>query len=265
MKGIKLGNKVMPYWALWLFLFIIIFPFKDASIQDSVVPKKDSIVKAETSSITLKKDLVKSNNNEFLVTRVIDGDTIEIETGETVRYIGMNTPETVHPTKPVECFGKEASAKNKELVAGKKVRLVSDVSERDKYGRLLRYVYIGDSFINLELVKEGYAYASAFPPDVKFSDVFLNAQRYAIENKLGLWGSCEDVGEVNASKDAPEKDSGACDIKGNVSKSGEKIYHVKGCDYYDETKIDESKGERWFCSEREALDAGWRKALNCNS
>src|SRR3990167_2746686 len=75
-----------------------------------------------------------------IVTRVIDGDTIQVETSETVRYIGINTPETVHPDKPVECFGQQAANKNKELVLGKSVTLEKDVSETDRYGRLLRVV-----------------------------------------------------------------------------------------------------------------------------
>src|SRR3990172_7201954 len=76
------------------------------------------------------------------VTRVIDGDTIELGDGRRVRYIGIDTPETVDPRKPVECFGKEAAAKNRELVDGKMVEMEKDASETDKYGRLLRYIYV---------------------------------------------------------------------------------------------------------------------------
>lgn len=124
------------------------------------------------------------------VTRVIDGDTIEITGGIKVRYIGINTPETVAPRKAVECFGKAASDKNKELVLGKEVRLEKDVSETDKYGRLLRYVYVGDIFVNDTLVKDGYARSSTYPPDVKYQDMFLQSEKYARENNLGLWGEC---------------------------------------------------------------------------
>lgn len=127
------------------------------------------------------------------VARVIDGDTIKLESGETVRYIGIDTPETVDPRRPVGCFGKEASAKNKELVLGKEVRLVKDISETDKYQRLLRYVYAGDIFVNEYLVREGYARASSYPPDVKYQDLFRDAEREAREAKRGLWadGVCE--------------------------------------------------------------------------
>ena len=131
-------------------------------------------------------------SDTYLVVRVIDGDTIEIEGGKKVRYIGIDTPETVDPRKPVQCFGVEASNKNKELVSGKRVRLEKDVSETDQYGRLLRYVYVGDTFVNLELVKQGYAYASSYPPDVKYQSQFTDAQRVAKEQNKGLWGSCQE-------------------------------------------------------------------------
>lgn len=124
------------------------------------------------------------------VTRVVDGDTVEITGGIRVRYIGMNAPESVASGKPVGCFGKEASDKNKELVQGKEVRLEKDVSETDKYGRLLRYVYVGDVFVNDELVREGYARVSTYPPDVKYQNQFLESEKYARENNLGLWGKC---------------------------------------------------------------------------
>ena len=128
----------------------------------------------------------------FLVTKVIDGDTIEIEGGKRVRYIGIDTPETVDPNRPTGCYGKEASNKNSELVLNKKVRLVKDVSDTDRYGRFLRYVYIDDTFVNDYLVKEGYAKASTYAPDVKFSEQFAASEREARENKRGLWGSaCE--------------------------------------------------------------------------
>src|SRR3989344_5448521 len=101
------------------------------------------------------------------VVSVVDGDTIKIEGGEIVRYIGVDTPETVDPRRPIECFGKEASGKNKQLVQGKVVELEKDVSERDRYGRLLRYIWIGDTMVNEVLVREGFARVATFPPDVK--------------------------------------------------------------------------------------------------
>lgn len=134
---------------------------------------------------------VSENNTSAKVTRVIDGDTLEIEGGEKVRYIGINTPELHDPRKKIECFGKEAFEKNKKLVEGKTVTLIKDISETDKYGRLLRYVYVDDLFINGVLVKEGFAYAVSYPPDIAKQDQFLEMQRFAKEQSKGLWKSCE--------------------------------------------------------------------------
>lgn len=215
-------------------------------------------------------------DNQPVVKRVIDGDTIELENGDKVRYIGIDTPETLDPRKPVQCFGKNASAKNKELVEGKPVWLVKDVSDKDKYGRLLRYVYLGDPdqessvFVNLELVKQGFAHSSTYPPDIKYQDLFLAAQTEARENQRGLWTDCPARQDPapNPSyppnlSDSPNLPSSDCLIKGNIGATGEKIYYLPGCGSYDKTTIDESRGEKWFCSEDEAKSAGWRKAKNC--
>lgn len=204
-----------------------------------------------------------SKSEIFRVTRVIDGDTVEIEGGERVRYIGIDTPETVDPRQPIQCFGVEASKKNKELVEGKTVRLEKDVTDRDKYGRLLRYVWVDDLFVNLELVKQGFATSYSYPPDIKHQAEFLAAEREAREAGRGLWGACPAVSPTSSFNPPAEKSKGDCDIKGNISTSGEKIYHLPGCGSYTKTQIDEARGERWFCSEEEAQVAGWRKALNC--
>lgn len=195
------------------------------------------------------------------VVRVIDGDTIELENGQKVRYIGIDTPETVHPEKSIQCFGIEASAKNRESVEGKHIRLEKDISETDKYGRLLRYVYLENIFINDYLVKEGFAYASSYPPDIKYQDLFSNSQKEAQHYNRGLWSSCssnsdQELNQSNSNSSPPE----SCSVKGNISSSGEKIYHMPGQHYYDKTVIDQSKGERWFCNEQEAVSAGWRKS-----
>lgn len=136
-----------------------------------------------------------SDQSLILVTKVIDGDTIAIQGGEKVRLIGIDTPETVDPRRPVGCFGKEASNETKRLLTGKKVYLEKDVSETDKYKRLLRYIYLpldGSQmlFVNDYLVREGFATALTYPPDVKYSEQFLEAQRQAREAKKGLWGRC---------------------------------------------------------------------------
>jgi micrococcal nuclease len=118
--------------------------------------------------------------------RVIDGQDFAL------RYIGIDTPETVHPSKPVEWMGAEASAANHTLVDGKTVVLEKDVSEVDRYGRLLRYVWLNDGgawlLANRELVRLGFAQVSTYPPDVKYTELLLDAQREARESGLGLWG-----------------------------------------------------------------------------
>lgn len=122
-----------------------------------------------------------------VVARVIDGDTFELTTGEKVRLIGVDSPESVKQRTPVQCFGKEAADYLKKLIEGKEVRLEQDVSETDRYGRLLRYVYRSDVFINETIVREGYAYAATFPPDVREQERFREAEREARTQKRGLF------------------------------------------------------------------------------
>lgn len=199
------------------------------------------------------------NFDWYYVQRVIDGDTIELTTGETVRYIGIDTPESVHPDKAVMCYGLESAQINRQLIEGKNVRLQKDISEKDKYDRLLRYVYLEDgTFINLYLVQNGYATSYSYPPDLKYQDLFREAELEARNTNIGLWAACLDDHAPTTSPQASMSDS--CQIKGNISSKGEKIYHLPGQKYYNKTVIDLSKGERWFCSEQEAQSAGWRKS-----
>jgi len=172
-----------------IIVLIIIIALSSGGSKNDEIKTEESFLTITTT--TIKDELpLDEQENIYLVTKVIDGDTIVIESGEVIRYIGIDTPETVHPSEPVECFGKEASNKNKELVEGKKVRLEKDVSETDKYGRLLRYVWVDDIFVNDYLVRQGYAYAYTYPPDVKYSEQFVKAQQKARENSRGLWKGC---------------------------------------------------------------------------
>jgi micrococcal nuclease len=130
------------------------------------------------------------------VVRVVDGDTIQVRLGdgalERVRYIGIDTPESVKPNTPVQCFAKAASAFNERLVAGRDVTLVSDVEGRDRYGRLLAYVYRRPDglFVNEELVRRGYARPLTIPPDVRFSARFARLADEARRAARGLWAAC---------------------------------------------------------------------------
>ena len=144
--------------------------------------------------------------DQTLVIRVIDGDTIEIEGGERVRYIGMDTPED---TSVSECFGEQATRRNRELVEGRLVELERDISETDRFSRLLRYVWVDGEMINEVLVAEGFALAATFPPDVKYERSFLFAQTQARSEGLGLWSACVDAGREPTS--TPPNPGGDCD------------------------------------------------------
>ena len=140
---------------------------------------------------------------EAVVTNVVDGDTVDVEiTGRSegpgageaeagseyrVRLIGIDTPESVKPNSPVECFGQEASAATAALLDGAEVKLVKDVEETDQYERLLRYIYIGSEMANARLVVNGYATAYTYPPSVRHSDLFVQLEREAREGERGLW------------------------------------------------------------------------------
>src|SRR3954452_2518095 len=132
---------------------------------------------------------------EATVTRVVDGDTVHVAIGgadETVRYIGIDTPESVQPNTPVQCFAHGASTANERLVDGRRVRIVYDVERRDRYGRLLAYVYRADdgAFVNEALVREGYARTLTIPPNVRFASRFATLARQAREARRGLWRAC---------------------------------------------------------------------------
>lgn len=125
------------------------------------------------------------------VTKVIDGDTFQIDTGQKVRYVGINTPEI----QTNECYATEAGEINEDMIIGREVRLEKDTSDADKYGRLLRYVYVdegadGWEMVNNELVKIGLAKVETIAPDTKHKDDFIQSETYAKENNLGLWGKC---------------------------------------------------------------------------
>lgn len=128
-----------------------------------------------------------SNAESYKIKKVIDGDTLLLTNGEYVRLIGVDTPETKHPQKPVEYFGREAYLFTKRMVEGKQVRLEFDWQKRDKYGRLLAYVYLMDgTFLNAEAIKQGYGFAYTKYP-FKYLELFRKYEREARENRRGLW------------------------------------------------------------------------------
>ncbi len=175
--------------ALYGYLLLVLIALTNWFINSNKKPVQQTIIPAQEITAT---------PSATIATKVIDGDTIDISTGQKVRYIGIDTPETKDPKKGKQCFGEEATAINKQLVEGKTIRIEKDVSETDRYGRLLRYVYVTDPnstnsaeiFVNEYLVKEGYAYAVTFPPDVKYNKYFRELQEEAMRLKKGLWGKC---------------------------------------------------------------------------
>jgi micrococcal nuclease len=141
------------------------------------------------------KDKATAENGRRRVAKVIDGDTLVLSPNETVRLIGVDTPETRHPNRPVECFGPVASAFTKTMAEGKEVRLELDDANtrrdhKDQYGRTLAYVYLEDgTFLNSEIVRQGFGRAY-IKFRFRYRDRFRNLEQNAQENKLGLWSAC---------------------------------------------------------------------------
>lgn len=169
----------------------------NAIVQQIITPSEPTATKSEISASA-------QNATLYNVVKVVDGDTIDVSiNGETkrLRLIGINTPETVDPRTPVECFGKEASDKAKSLLTGKKVSLEADSTqgELDKYSRLLRYAFLEDGTnFNLYMIKEGYAYEYTYNTAYKYQKEFKEAQTYAKANNKGLWSSTTCNGELKS-------------------------------------------------------------------
>lgn len=225
--------------------------------------------KVENSDIIINPGVVWGT-----VMSVTDGDTITVGlNGQNypLRFIGVDTPETKHPSKPVEFMGKEASDFTTNELNGKKIWLEKDVSELDKYNRLLRYVWlvdpsditnptyedVRDKTINGILVREGYAKAVTYPPDVKYQEYFNKIQQEAEQNKKGLWqDKTENIVEETKKQDEATQTSETVDmrIKGNKNSM---IYHFPNGRDYD--KVKESNAV-YFKTPQEAEAAGYRPA-----
>ncbi|KKT40354.1 hypothetical protein A3K29_03080 [Candidatus Collierbacteria bacterium RIFOXYB2_FULL_46_14] len=171
----KFSKIFLRFFLVGTYLYLFIFYLLHQPTRTTLIPTGEAV-----------KPIVSTEK----VVRIIDGDTFEINGGIKVRLIGVDTPEMKNKNKTVDCFAREASQKLGSLISGHEVRLEKDISETDKYGRLLRYVYLGDEMINDTLVKEGYAKIATFPPDVKNAGLFLSSEKFARESKLGLWSAC---------------------------------------------------------------------------
>ncbi len=164
-------------------------PTSTAVIMNTALPRATATPLAFPIPVTGGSCIPANPPQTGRVVQVVDGDTIKVvldQDGRTysVRYIGMDTPED---TTQVEAFGPEATATNSQFVEGKLVTLIKDVSETDRYGRLLRYVIADGVFVNYELVAQGYATTASYPPDVACIPDFQAAERRAFASRLGLW------------------------------------------------------------------------------
>ena len=207
--------------------------------------------------------------------KAVDGDTISVQyegKTENVRFLLVDTPETSHPRLGVQPFGPEAKEFTKKMVENaEKLELEFDIGpNRDKYSRLLAYVYADGKMVQEALLEQGLArVAYIYQPNVRYVDKFNDLQKISRSRSLGIW-SVEDYAREDGFH--PEKQKadraattgpntgepsstspGGCRIKGNINAKGEKIYHTPDSPYYERTKP-----ESWFCSEEEAAEAGFR-------
>ncbi len=279
-----------------IFLFAII-PSNNKNTQNNISQNENIIDEysqkhpanpGSPTAPTLQPDnqTKKTSFESVKVVRIVDGDTLEVSLSngntEKVRLIGVNTPESTTRHEP---YGSEASEFTKKSLAGKTIYLEKDVSDRDRYGRLLRIVWLEDAgtinetsirskMFNAILVLKGYAQASTYPPDVKYSEYFMRFAKEAREAGIGLW-SLESTNKTPVAKPTlkpsptkkptetkkptstkpPAANQIKGKIKGNISSSGEKIYHVPGGAFYDKTIAEE-----YFDTEAEAQEAGYRRS-----
>lgn len=184
----KLTKKQTTYVLLIILAILQIFFGKNNPLP------KNSLNSICTGQACLTPTIIITDKQTVKVVRVIDGDTIEIEGKQKVRYIGINTPEIYHDTTGKktgeQCFANESYLENKKLVEGKTVTLVKDISDKDKYGRLLRYVYSGDQFVNEYLIQNGFAKIMTIKPDIKYALQFKEYQAIAKENNIRIWKKC---------------------------------------------------------------------------
>lgn len=187
---------------------------------------------------------INKNTGGNLVINVIDGDTIVVNKGLLIRLHGIDAPELNY------CGGQEAKERLEELVLGKNVSLQE--LGMGEYNRVLGLVYVGNQLVNEILLKEGHA--ELFGAQTSAKEKLQQANQYARENEIGIYAKC-------ILAQPPEEE---CNIKGNIhARTKTKIYHLPECPNYKTTKVETFRGDQWFCSEEEAISAGFRKAENC--
>ena len=257
------SKKVVTlFFSIMLLLFV-------HSNNSSKEPNKEKVLDSKTSNspspthvytpsitpaITQQITIDESPSELYLVTKVVDGDTIVVSREgirETIRLIGINTPESVDPRRPVECFAQEASSKAKEILANKYVHLKEDPSQgsRDKYNRLLRYVHTSEGlFFNHWMIKNGYAFEYTYDDPYKYANFFKSAEREAQRQKLGLWAdeTCPKNGQVESeiNNNSPNTPQGVGDKDCKdfpTSQAAQEFYISQGGPNSDPHKLDIDK------------------------
>lgn len=182
---------------IWLIMVLLALVLAGCDVESVADPTATRGSGSTSRNTATSSTIANTSDESYQVVRVVDGDTIIVSidgTNQRLRYIGIDAPESVKPDTPVECFGQEASDENKRLVEGKRVFLERDTSDRDRFDRLLRYVYVEENgervFVNEVLVANGYANSASFPPDIARQDQLRSAEREARDAGLGLWGRC---------------------------------------------------------------------------
>lgn len=180
---------------------------KELKVMQAVAILVAAIIFLGIRSLPFKQNAPSAHSEYASVARVVDGDTLKLSDARRVRLIGVDTPEVHYSEKllrdakrtnkdvrTIQAMGKRASQFTKQLCEGKRVRLESDVTKFDKYKRTLAYVYLEDgTFVNAEIIKEGYAQVMTIPPNIKYADYFLKLQREARDARSGLWASTDDL------------------------------------------------------------------------
>ncbi len=184
----------------------------------------------------------------YQASKVIDGDTIELDNGERVRYIGIDTPEFRANQEP-DPYAQEAYEANYNLVDGKEVYLEFDVQERDRYGRILAYTYVDDLFVNAWLIENGYAQIMTIPPNVAYKDLLLELQTKTREENRGIW-EIEPVENKKEDSEFPY-----------VGNKNSKKFHHYYCGSVDDMK---EKNKVFFLTREDAVEAGYVPCKRCH-
>lgn len=182
-----------------------------------------AVLAAALATVGLAPIATSAPSLEATVVKIVDGDTIHVQLNgrvEKVRYIGVNTPEIHHPTKGREPYGDVAREMNRRTVEGKWVTLVYDVQQRDKFGRVLAYVYVNGYMVNGALVHWGYAEAATYPPNVRHAEYFRGLDRAAREAGRGLWGDKEAVAHYKPPESSRPGSSATPSAGGSSSETG---------------------------------------------